>query len=102
MISIETSFYTWKKSSETPLWATETVWLNPDYVVSIEVRYRNFDPDVFRGTDVDKFTKVHTTNGRYLTTEPADKLAKRIRNYPESKFTYSEAINPKLKGIFKE
>lgn len=95
MINIETSVCEWAELSEPPLWSIETVWLNPDHIVSIEVTNEKF-----RGTDVDEFTKVHTTKTHYITTEPADELAKRIRNYPESKFTYSEAINPKLKGIF--
>ena len=95
MISIETSVCRWEKSSEPPSWSTKTVWLNPNHIVSIEVTNEKF-----RGIDVDKFTEVHTTRTHYKTTEPADELAKRIRNYPESKFTYSEAINPKLKGIF--
>jgi hypothetical protein len=73
MISIETSVCSWAKSSEPPLWSTKTVWLNPDHVVSIEVTNEKF-----RGTDVDEFTKVHTTKTHYITTEPADELARRL------------------------
>ena len=76
MISIERNFSTWKKSSEPPFWTTETVWLNPDYVVSIEVIHKDTEPDAFRGTE---FTKVHTTKTHYITTEPADELAHRLK-----------------------
>lgn len=93
MINIETSVCHWANSSESPLWSTETVWLNPDHIVSIEVTNEKFrtltdainPPDVAIEGGMAKFTKVYTTKTHYLTTEPADELAKRIRAYPESK-----------------
>lgn len=73
MINIEICVCRWEKSSEPPLWTTEIVWLNPDHIVSIEVTREKL-----RGTDMDKFTEVHTTKTHYKTTESADELAKRI------------------------
>ncbi|MDB0030526.1 hypothetical protein N9E34_03600 [Opitutales bacterium] len=80
MISIETSVCTWKESSERPLWGTETVWLNPDHIVSIEIANEKFRglADAINPPDVDKFTKVHTTKTHYITTEPVDELARRL------------------------
>lgn len=74
MISIETSVCSWAELSEPPLWSIETVWLNPDHIVSIEVTNEKF-----RGaTPHFSFTKVHTTKTHYITTEPADELARRL------------------------
>ena len=80
MISIETSVCEWAESSEPPLWSTETVWLNPDHIVSIEITNEEFRglTDAINPPDVDKFTKVHTTKTYYITTEPADELARRL------------------------
>jgi hypothetical protein len=75
MISIEICFCRWEKSSEPPLWTTKTVWLNPDHIVSIEVTREKR-----RGTDMDKFTEVHTTKTHYKTTEPAHELVSRLED----------------------
>ena len=73
MISIETSVCKWKCSSEPPLWSTKTVWLNPDHIVSVEVTNEKRG-----GYSHFSFTKVHTTKSHYITTEPADELARRL------------------------
>jgi len=75
MISIEINVCEWEKLHEPPLWTTKIVWLNPDHIVSIEVT-----SEKFTGTDVNEFTKVHTTKTHYLTTEPAHELVNRFED----------------------